>query len=85
MRGNAAGNEIREADEETKSLINEQKKKKGEMSRLNVKKIFWQEEKESVCVHVYLSDEDTGNTFRIVSFRVGRSKQLLTFPLLKAV
>lgn len=39
----------------------------------------------SMCVHVYLSDEDAGNTFRIVSFRVGRSKQLLTFTLLKAV
>lgn len=34
---------------------------------------------------MYLSDEDTGDAFRIVSFRVGRSKQLLTFPFLKAV
>ncbi len=38
-----------------------------------------------VCAHVYLCDEDTGNAFRIVSLRVGRSKQLLPFPLLKAV
>lgn len=39
----------------------------------------------SVCVDEYLSNEDTGNAFRVVSFRVGRSKQLLTFSLLKAV
>ena len=36
-------------------------------------------------VRVYLSDENTGDAFRVVPFRVGRSKQLLTFPLLKAV
>lgn len=39
----------------------------------------------SICLHVYLSDEDTGYAFRIVSFRVGRSEELLTFPFLKAV
>lgn len=36
-------------------------------------------------LHVHLSDEDAGDAFGIVAFRVRRSKQLLTFPLLKAV
>lgn len=82
MRGNAAVNEIRETDGETKLLNNEQRKKGGEwMWRLlRAGKIYLQ-----ACVHVYLSDEDTGNAFWIVSFGVGRSKQLLTFPLLKAM
>lgn len=34
---------------------------------------------------MYLGDEDTGNAFRVVSFRVGRPEQLLTFSLLKAI
>lgn len=34
---------------------------------------------------MYLGDEDTRNAFGVVSFGVGRSKQLLTFPLFKAV
>lgn len=40
-----------------------------------------------ICVHScgYLSDEDTGDALRIVSFGVRRPKQLLTFTLLKAV
>lgn len=36
-------------------------------------------------MYSYLCDEDTGNAFRIISFRVRWSKQLLTFPFLKAV
>lgn len=40
--------------------------------------------KKKIC-RVYLSDEDAGNAFRIVPFRVRWSKQLLTFPFLKAV
>lgn len=55
------------------------KKKGGEESGQNDKR------EESVCLHGYLSDEDTGDAFRIVSFRVWWSKQLLTFPLLEAV
>lgn len=38
-----------------------------------------------IYLQMYLGDEDAGNAFRIVSFRIGRSKQLLTFSLLKAV
>lgn len=34
MRGNAAGNEIRGADGETKLLSNEQRKQRGEVSRV---------------------------------------------------
>lgn len=34
---------------------------------------------------MYLSDEDARNAFGVVSFGVGRSKQLLTFPLFEAV
>ena len=80
MRGNAAGNEIRETDGEAKLVSNEQRRRGwgGEgASRLK--------DVERKSVLVYLSDEDAGNAFRIVSFRVGRSEQLLTFPLLKAV
>lgn len=38
-----------------------------------------------ISVPVYLSDKDTGYAVWIVAFRVGWSKQLLAFPLLKAV
>lgn len=38
MRGNAAGNEIREMDGKTKLLNNEQRKKGVDVSRLNVNK-----------------------------------------------
>lgn len=38
-----------------------------------------------VSLHVYLRDEDAGYALRVVPFRVWWSKQLLTFPLLKAV
>lgn len=79
MRGNAAGNEITETDGETKLVSNEQREKWGEVWRLNVKKYS------NMYLHVHLSDEDAGDAFGIVAFRVGRSKQLLTFPLLKAV
>lgn len=42
-------------------------------------------EKECPRAQVYLGDEDTRNAFGIVSLGVGRSKQLLTFPLFEAV
>lgn len=50
---------------------------KGRVSRLKVETLKGDKD--------YLSDEDAGDAFRIVSFRVGRSKQLFTFPLFKAV
>lgn len=33
----------------------------------------------------YLSDEDAGDALWVVSFWVGRPKELFTFPLLKAL
>ena len=60
-------------------MSNDQRKNGGEVRMLNVRKDV------EYVLHVYLGDEDTGDAFRIVSLRVGRSKQLLTFPLLKAV
>lgn len=35
--------------------------------------------------HLYLSDEDTGDTLGVVPLWVGGSQQLLSFPFLKAV
>lgn len=38
---------------------------------------------QSSCYH--LGDEQTGDTFRVVAFRIGWPQELLSFPLLKAV